>query len=157
MPHPLAPISATTEPCSIASSNPVYSDFELSGAEQYEKSTLRMRSACSPVVAPGGLARWVDEPMSINLLRNFSDLIQQIDKPLQHGRIHPASFGAIRLVAGDRQSGALKIARTPADEAQLHREVERLSTTTADAYVAPLVSTYLGRLDAQADDVCGVS
>jgi len=30
--------------------------------------------------------------------------------------------------------------------AAVHREVERLSTTTADAYVAPLVARYLGRL-----------
>jgi len=32
------------------------------------------------------------------------------------------------------------------DVANVHREVERLSTTTADAYVAPLVTRYLGRL-----------
>lgn len=33
------------------------------------------------------------------------------------------------------------------DVAAVHREVERLSTTTADAYVAPLVRGYLGKLE----------
>jgi N-methylhydantoinase A len=36
------------------------------------------------------------------------------------------------------------------DVASVHREVERLSTTTADAYVAPLVTRYLGRLTSRA-------
>ncbi|MCY3558932.1 MAG: hydantoinase/oxoprolinase family protein [Chloroflexi bacterium] len=36
-----------------------------------------------------------------------------------------------------------------------HREFERMSTTTANAYLAPVMTSYLDALEARLDDICG--
>ena len=82
----------------------------------------------------------------------------RVARAVARTRPEAVAVGFLHAYASDRHERRVRAALTrllpgvpvslSSQVANVHREVERLSTTTADAYVAPLVTRYLTRLSA---------